>query len=102
MCARCYSRARRRGETNGRAAANRDVPAPPHGTYARYRSTIHRCRCAACRRASADHAAATRKSRAKHFAPAFKSAETWPEIGFDAWDADEIAGLSDLVEPDIF
>ncbi len=63
LCRKHYERERRAGKTNGIAAANRDVPEPPHGTESRYRSRIYRCRCPECRAASAAAQRARRPSR---------------------------------------
>lgn len=61
LCPVCYARARRRGETVTRRESNSDVPCPPHGTLARYRSRVWRCHCDRCRAA----AAATRRQQAR-------------------------------------
>lgn len=53
LCRKHYERERRAGRTRGRAAANRDVPEPPHGSNARYRSRVWRCRCPECKAAAA-------------------------------------------------
>lgn len=51
-CAHCYGRRRRVGLTRTHAEANRPTE-PAHGTMARYRSTVWRCRCGQCRAAAA-------------------------------------------------
>lgn len=38
------------------AAVARRLDAPPHGTYARYKSRAHRCRCDQCRQAKTEQA----------------------------------------------
>lgn len=63
LCPKCYMREHRKTGTPGRAAANRDVPEPPHGTNRRYRSRVYRCRCADCRAAAAAAQRARRPSR---------------------------------------
>jgi len=40
----------------------RPLPAPPHGTRARYQSRSHACRCGSCRAANAHYQAAYRSA----------------------------------------
>lgn len=62
LCPVHYARLRRMGGTRPHQIAAQDVPEPDHGTVARYRSRIWKCRCQDCRDAVA---ALRRRERAR-------------------------------------